>query len=76
MNPIKLKQMQERNAFVEEEIPRLEALIVETETALGNFISAAETQRQSALLEDLRVRHTVLLAEWEELAMALEEAVS
>jgi ATP-binding cassette subfamily F protein 3 len=76
MNPIKLKQMQERNAFVEEEIPRLEALIVETETALGNFISVAETQRQSALLEDLRVRHTVLLAEWEELALALEEAVS
>ncbi len=76
LNPIKLKQMRERNAFVEEEIPRVEASIAETEAALGNFVSVAETQRQTALLEDLRVRHSILLSEWEELSMALDEAVS
>jgi len=76
LNPIKLKQMRERNTFVEEEIPRIEASIAETEVALGNFVSVEETQRQTALLEDLRVRHAVLLAEWEELSMMLDEAVS
>ena len=54
----------------------METAIAETETALGNFVSVAETQRQTALLEDLRVRHAVLLQEWEELATALDEAVS
>ncbi len=73
LNPIKLKQMRERNAFVEEEIPRIESSIAHTEAALGNFISAEETQRQSALLDDLRAQHAALLAEWEEMAMVLEE---
>jgi len=73
LNPIKLKQMRERNAFVEEEIPRLESSIAHTEAAMGNFVSAAETQRQSALLDDLRAQHTALLAEWEQMATTLEE---
>ncbi len=73
LNPIKLKQMRERNAFVEEEIPRVEASIAHTEAALGDFISAAETQRQTALLDDLRAHHTLLLEEWEQLSMTLEE---
>jgi ATP-binding cassette, subfamily F, member 3 len=73
LNPIKLKQLRERNAFVEEEIPRLESSIAHTEAAMGNFVSAAETQRQGALLDDLRAQHATLLAEWEELALTLEE---
>ncbi len=73
LNPIKLKQMRERNTFVEEEIPRLESSIAHTEAAMGNFISAEETQRQSALLDDLRAQHAALLAEWEQLATTLEE---
>ncbi|HXB61781.1 MAG TPA: ABC-F family ATP-binding cassette domain-containing protein [Acidobacteriaceae bacterium] len=73
LNPIRLKQMRERNAFVEEEIPRLESSIAHTEAALGNFVSAEETQRQSALLDDLRARHAALLAEWEQMAVVLEE---
>ncbi|HTV04698.1 MAG TPA: ABC-F family ATP-binding cassette domain-containing protein, partial [Acidobacteriaceae bacterium] len=43
VNPIKLKQMQERLAAVEVEMPQLEAAIAETEAALGNFVSAEET---------------------------------
>jgi ATP-binding cassette subfamily F protein 3 len=76
LNPIKLKQMQERNEFVEEEIPRLESAIAHTETELGRYVSAEETQRQTVLLQQLREQHASLLAEWEELALQLEEQAS
>ena len=54
LNPIKQKQMEERCAFLEEEIPRIEAAIAHTEEQLGVYVSAAETERLSALAEDLR----------------------
>ncbi len=73
LNPIKLKQMEERCAFLEEEVPRIEASIIHTEGALGNFVSVAETERQSRLLEDLRGQLGAFTEEWEELMMALEE---
>jgi ATP-binding cassette, subfamily F, member 3 len=73
LNPIKLKQMEERCAFLEEEVPRVEASIAHTEGALGNFVSVEETQRQSVLLEDLRSQLVSFTEEWEELTMALEE---
>jgi ATP-binding cassette subfamily F protein 3 len=76
VNPIKRKQMQDRLKFVEAEIPRVETAIAETEQALGNFVSAEETQRQSAALETLRGEHTTLSAEWEELVQQLEEQAS
>jgi ATP-binding cassette subfamily F protein 3 len=76
VNPIKRKQMQDRLVFVEREIPRVENAIVETEQALGNFVSADETQRQSAALEDLRAEHLSLSSEWEELMQQLEEQAS
>src|ERR1700759_2634945 len=44
LNPIKLKQMQDRFWFLEEEIPRIESTITATEASLGNYSSAAETQ--------------------------------
>jgi ATP-binding cassette subfamily F protein 3 len=73
LNPIKLKQMEERCAFLEEEVPRLEASIAHTEGALGNFVSVAETERQSKLLDTLRKELADSTAEWEDLMMALEE---
>ena len=76
VNPIKRKQMQDRLKLVETEIPRVETAIAETEQALGNFVSAEETQRQSAALEGLRSEHTTLSAEWEELVQQLEEQAS
>jgi ATP-binding cassette, subfamily F, member 3 len=76
VNPIKRKQMQDRLVFVEREIPRVENAIVETEQALGNFVSADETQRQSAALENLRAEHISLSSEWEELMQQLEEQAS
>jgi ATP-binding cassette subfamily F protein 3 len=72
LNPIKQKQMEERCAFLEEETPRIEAAIRHTEEQLGVFISAAETQRLTALAEDLRNQLVSLTAEWEELMMQLD----
>jgi ATP-binding cassette subfamily F protein 3 len=74
VNPIKLKQMQERLAVVEVEMPQIETAISETETALGNFVSVEETARLSKVLEGLREMHTSLTGEWEELMVQLEEA--
>lgn len=71
LNPIKQKQMEERCAFLEEEIPRVEASIAHTEEQLGVFVSATETQRLSELAAALREQLTQLTAEWEELMLQL-----
>ena len=76
LNPIKLKQMEDRCAFLEEEVPRIEASIAHTESGLGNYVSVEETQRQSALLDELRTQLSAFTAEWEELMMQLEEQAS
>ncbi|MFP5236795.1 MAG: ribosomal protection-like ABC-F family protein [Acidobacteriota bacterium] len=73
LNPIKQKQMEERCAFLEEEVPRIEAAIQHTEQQLGVFVSAGETQRLTTLLGDLRAQLESLTAEWEELMLQLEE---
>ena len=72
LNPIKQKQMEERCAFLEEEVPRVEAALAMTETQLGVYVSAAETQRLSTLAEELRGQLSALTSEWEELMMQLE----
>src|ERR1019366_176106 len=63
LNPIKQKQMEERCAFLEEEIPRIEASIAHTEDQLGVYVSARETQRLTTLAEELRTQLTALTAE-------------
>ncbi len=73
LNPIKQKQMEERCAFLEEEIPRIEGAIAHTEEQLGVFVSAAETQRLSSLAEELRAQLSMYTNEWEELTMQLDE---
>jgi ATP-binding cassette subfamily F protein 3 len=74
LNPIKQKQMEERCAFLEEEIPRVEASIAHTEEQLGVFVSAGETQRLTELAMALREQLGQLTAEWEELMVQLEGA--
>jgi ATP-binding cassette subfamily F protein 3 len=74
LNPIKQKQMEERCAFLEEEIPRVESSIAHTEEQLGVYVSAAESQRLSDLAEDLRRQLAAFTAEWEDLMMQLESA--
>jgi ATP-binding cassette subfamily F protein 3 len=72
LNPIRQKQMEDRCAFLEEEVPRVEASLAHTEQQLGVYVSAAETQRLTVLAEDLRAQLQSLTSEWEELMMQLE----
>jgi ATP-binding cassette subfamily F protein 3 len=74
LNPIKQKQMEDRCAFLEEAVPRIEAAIALTEQQLGVYVSAEETQRLSRLAEELRTQLGDLTAEWEELMLQLEGA--
>ncbi|MGB9076952.1 MAG: ABC-F family ATP-binding cassette domain-containing protein [Terracidiphilus sp.] len=74
LNPIKQKQMEDRCAFLEEEIPRVEASLAHTEQQFGIFVSAAETERLSDLAAQLRAQLASLTAEWEELTLQLENA--
>ncbi len=74
LNPIKQKQMEDRCAFLEEEIPRIEASIAHTEQQLGTYVSAAETQRLTDLAAALREQLTTLTTEWEDLTLQLESA--
>jgi ATP-binding cassette subfamily F protein 3 len=73
LNPIKQKQLEDRVAQVEQEIPRLESLIALAEERLGHYSSAEESQRTAAELDTLREQRAALLAEWETLATSLEE---
>jgi ATP-binding cassette subfamily F protein 3 len=72
VNPIKLRQMQERLTAVEAEIPRVESSLAETEQALAVYISQEETQRLSTELSALRALQASLNSEWEKLATELQ----
>jgi len=72
LNPIKQKQMEERSAFLEEEVPRIEASIAHTEQQLAVYVSAEETQRLTDLAAALRKELAELTTEWEGLMMQLE----
>ena len=61
INPIKLRQMQERCQALESEIQGLEQSIAECETALQNFVSAEETMR---VTEALRITEKIWSREW------------
>ena len=75
LNPIKLKQMKERVQEVEEEIARHEAAIATAETALQNFVSVEETQRQTDLLNRAKADLESAMNEWEELSQTLEAQI-
>ena len=66
LNPIKLRQMKERQGEIEEEVTRMEAEIADYEAALANFVSVEETQRVNGLLEARRSDLESLMEEWEE----------
>ncbi|MEO6909800.1 MAG: hypothetical protein ABI158_02610, partial [Edaphobacter sp.] len=57
----------------EGEIPRLETAIAAAEEEMGVFTSAEESQRLAGELEQLRGERAKRLAEWEELALMVEE---
>ncbi|WP_419804503.1 ABC-F family ATP-binding cassette domain-containing protein [Terriglobus sp.] len=73
LNPIKLKAIQDRVRYAEDEMPRMEEHMLALETALGNYVSAEQSQRQQSELANLRKQHETLMHEWEELSTQLEE---
>ena len=73
LNPLKLKAMQERVRFAEDTMPRMEEQMLVLETALGNYVSAEQSQRQQGELASLRTQHEALMHEWEDLSTQLEE---
>ncbi len=72
LNPIRLRRMKERQGEIEEEVTRLEAEIADCEAALSSFVNAEETRRVTSLLDARRADLEALMAEWEEVAQAIE----
>jgi ATP-binding cassette subfamily F protein 3 len=72
INPIKLKQMQEKARQLEEHISELEASIQQAETKLSEFVSADEAVRLSKQLEANRNELESTMAQWEEVTREIE----
>jgi ATP-binding cassette subfamily F protein 3 len=73
INPIRLRQMQERCTTLEEEIPRIESAIQTTEVQLAVYVSPEHYQAQQIQLDQMRADHAAMLTEWEDLVVQLEE---
>ncbi len=72
LNPIKLRQMQERQEAIEDEITRLEVEIADYEQALSNFLSAAQSIETANQLQARRDDLARLMTEWEEISETIE----
>ena len=72
VNPIKMRQMEERRTTLEEEVSKAEAEIAEIEASLANFVSVDETLRLDGLLRTRRTSLDKLIAEWEEVVQTIE----
>ena len=72
LNPIKLRQMKDRQRGIEDEITRLEVEILDFEQALSNFQSAEHSADIAGMLESRRTDMQNLLAEWEEVSQTIE----
>jgi ATP-binding cassette, subfamily F, member 3 len=73
MNPLKRNKMEDRIRELEGEISRAETVIAQCETALQDFVSAEESQRQSQELDQRKTAHAALIKEWEDLSQSLQE---
>ena len=73
LNPIKLKQLEDRVLAIDHELTTIDSRIATAEASLGHYTSAEDSQRTAADLDDLRTQRAILLTEWEEVATALEE---
>jgi len=72
LNPIKLRQMKERQRSIEDEVTRLEVEIADFEQALSHFQSADQSIEIAGILESRRNDMTNLLAEWEQVSATIE----
>ena len=74
LNPIKRKKIEDRIRELEGEINRAETVMAQCETALQDFVSAEESQRQSQELDQRKTAHAALIKEWEDLSQSLQTA--
>jgi ATP-binding cassette subfamily F protein 3 len=72
VNPIKMRQMEERCGELEQAIERAEQKIAECESGLASFVSVEETQRLTAKLQEKRAELEGLMKEWEVVSQFLE----
>src|SRR4051794_32423203 len=72
INPMKLKQMQDRSKELEERISTLEADILASESALSAYVGPEEALRLSNLLQEQRGELDQAMAEWEQVAEQIE----
>ena len=72
LNPIKLRQIKERQRAIEDEITRLEAEIADFEQTLSNYQSAQQSMEVAELLESRRTDMKNLMTEWEEVSELIE----
>jgi ATP-binding cassette, subfamily F, member 3 len=75
VNPIKVRQLQERRSALEAEVSKSEAEIAELEASLGTFVSVEETVRLNDLIVARRTALAALVAQWEEVVQSLEANV-
>ena len=73
LNPILLRQMQERGQELEDQITRAEAEVAACQLGLANFKSAEESIRLSRRIDELRRGLDEKMREWEQIALALDE---
>ena len=72
VNPIKLRQMKDRCAAIEQEVSRIEEEIAERERGLADYQGASHAVVASEALAARRRNLENLLAEWEEVSQTIE----
>ncbi|MCC6265145.1 MAG: ABC-F family ATP-binding cassette domain-containing protein [Bryobacterales bacterium] len=72
LNPIRMRQMEDRRSELEEEAARLESAITETEASMAVYVTAEQSLRQSNELDKLRERLDAAMQEWAEVSEAIE----
>jgi hypothetical protein len=64
--------LEERRSALEAQVSQMEEEIAGIEAGLANFVSVDETLRLDGLLRERRTALERLMAEWEDVAQALE----
>ena len=72
LNPIKLRQMKDRQRSIEDEITRLEVEIADFEQALSTYQNPQQSIDIAELLASRRTDMKTLLSEWEEVSETIE----
>ena len=73
LNPIKLKQLEDRVTAIENELPQIEERIAAAERQQAIFTTAENAQKLASEIGALQDELAAKTAEWEELSMQLEE---